>query len=63
MQPTISVMNVINFFNEGLRHSATSSECTKAIATMMAYDWDEHDLARFIINIFDIKARIPRVRV
>ena len=56
-------MNIIDYFNGGLLYSATSSACTKAIATMMAYDWDEHDLAQFMKNIFDIKARIPRVRV
>jgi hypothetical protein len=59
----MNVTDIIPYFTEGLLYSATSSACTKAIATMMAYDWDEHDLAQFMKTIFDIKARIPRVRV
>jgi hypothetical protein len=46
----------------GLSYSATSSVCTKAIAMMMAWDYDEYDIAKIMTTLFDIKARIPRVR-
>jgi len=46
---------------DGLKYSATSSTCTRAIATMMGGNYDEDYVAKVMKTIFEIKARIQRV--
>ena len=53
---------VTNTLNDGLKYSATSSACTKALAIMMGYDYDESYIAYITTTLLNIQARIPRVR-
>jgi len=53
---------VTTTLNNGLKYSATSSACTKALAMMMGYDYDNFDIASIMTTLFNIKARIPCVK-
>lgn len=44
--------------NQGLGHSATSPICTKALAFLMTWDHDDNDLAKFMLQLFNVKASI-----
>jgi hypothetical protein len=46
--------------NEGLKHSATSSICTKALAVLMSKDYDDNDLANIMLQLFNVKASIRK---
>ena len=48
--------------HEGLTHNATMSTCTRALAWLMAYDYDDNDIAQIARDLFNIKARISRVK-
>ena len=48
--------------HEGLTYSATSPTCTRALAWLMAYDYDDDYLAQIARDLFNIKARISRVK-
>jgi len=44
--------------NQGLGHSATSPICTKALAFLMGENYDVNDLAKFMFELFNVKAFI-----
>jgi hypothetical protein len=45
--------------NNGLKYTATSSFCTKALAFMMGANYTEEDVAKIMATLFCIKAKIP----
>jgi hypothetical protein len=47
---------------EGLRYSATSPTCVRALAWLMASDYDGNYLAQIATDLFNTKARIGRVK-
>lgn len=46
----------------GLKYSATSSMCTRALAMLMASDYDENDIAQIAEDLFKIKVGLGRVK-
>ena len=46
--------------NQGLGYSATSPICTKALAFLMGKDYDDNDLAKFMLQLFNAKASIRK---
>ncbi len=46
----------------GLKHNATSSMCTLALTRLMAWDYNENDIALIAYNLLKIKAGLGRVK-
>ncbi len=47
--------------HNGLKYSATSPMCARALAMLMAYDYNDNDIAQIARDLFNTKARIGRV--
>jgi hypothetical protein len=47
--------------NKGLKYSATSTMCAQAITFLMAYDYDDNDIAQIARNLFNLRAGLSRL--
>ncbi len=47
--------------HDGLRYSTTSPTCARALAWLMASDYDDNYLAQIVTGLFNIRASLHRV--